>query len=275
MQQYIHQKSQKIVTIISEDDHFYNLSNNSQILKDLFMATYTPLVEDNSSTVFNKPVVNNVVNPDDFFEAGVNTYVNLLNNTSSVNEPTIVAENLNIPKMSPEEYERYQQQQADLITEQKKRDLMAQHNLNNNIQSPKTIINTADFLTEDELPDFNQQNNRTGNRNIPQPPKVENSIFLKLKRNFDVKINLTFDELITEPSSLKMFMNIFDGDIIDFYATELVNKITFDLPEIKKKIYEQFDIIINGEKKPIKQQKVSKPRIKKVKSDIDLKKEEE
>lgn len=91
---------------------------------------------------------------------------------------------------------------------------------------------------------------------IPQPvqpiqqqsPEQEAFMFFKkFKKIFPVDINLTFNEMIAEPTYVRQTAMNFDGDIIKFYTRELMNKL-WDNPDLlEKQIYNCFSKIIMGE----------------------------
>jgi hypothetical protein len=280
-QKYIHNKTKEVVTIVNSDEGYHYLSTNKQILKDLFVATYTPITEDapiveNSS--YQQPKSNNdLVDPNAFFNASLNS-TNIVEQLKTLPDGAGVLEGAATRKVVEREksvqtilgYEQEEAIKADLLKDQEKQKVAEKYNLNvNKTTNNKVIDDGLDSYVDDEIA-LNGANS-PNIKNIPQTQQIQNtqkkninSIFSSFKRNFKVKINLTFDDKIANPEFVKLItQNMEQDDIIQYYTDELVNSIYEDIENIKKVIYTQYDIIINGEKK---KSKISKPKIKKEKS---------
>lgn len=279
-QKYIHNKTKEIITIITENDGYYILSNNKQIKSDLFIATFTPItnetVVESVQTNTQPQISNELVDPSSFFNStnlgNVTEQVVNIKNGSGVSESynnltTITDRNKNTPN-SIAEYEQESAIRADLMKDREREEIAAKYNINTNkSQNTKNPNDDGlDSYLDDEIA-LNGKNS-PNIKNIPQKnieshkPQINptNLIFNSFKRIHKVKINLTFDDKIADPMLINLVKTGVEGDIIQYYTDELVDTILSDIDSIKKVIYTQYDILINGEKKKAK---LSKPKKKK------------
>ena len=254
-QKFIQNKTNEINFIKSEDNNYYYLDNNKQILKDLFMSTYSPITEDSINETV-KPVNNDLVDPNTFFNnSGV---AGLGDSFKSIPDNTPNIPNTPLPS-TVADLEKQREIELEIEIAQKKRLLIQeiQSNKNNNV---KQLDDFADIDDEIALNGRNSKNIPKQSTPEAKQKNIEKMIFNSFKRNHKIKINLTFDDKIANPLTVQMIQNDIEGDIIQYYTDELVDSIFNDLDSIKKVIYAQYDFIINGEKKKAK---ISKPKIKK------------
>ena len=101
--------------------------------------------------------------------------------------------------------------------------------------------------------------------------------FKKFKKIHPVDIKINFTEMIADPVYVRQTAMNFEGDIIKFYTQELMNKLWNNPQLLEQQIYDQFEILIMGEKKvkpPQEKPKQKKP-VKKEESKKEESKKEE
>jgi len=96
--------------------------------------------------------------------------------------------------------------------------------------------------------------------------------FKKFKKIHPVDIKINFTEMIADPVYVRQTAMNFEGDIIKFYTQELMNKLWNNPQLLEQQIYDQFEILIMGEKKVKPPQE--KPKQKKPVKKEESKKEE-
>jgi len=119
------------------------------------------------------------------------------------------------------------------------------------IEAP--IVNTDEVLNKINTDVMKQPVEQT----IEQPIQnnavnnMANSMFDMLEKVYNISIDISIKEKIAEPAFIRMFAKNLKGDVIDYYAQQMLKDLLGDIPGLKKKIYNKIKSEVYGEHKEL------------------------
>lgn len=242
------------VTIIKEDDSFYTLDNKVRVKKETFEKRYESV---------------GTINPDDFFNptSAIEKLAKQLQNmdTNQIQErpddvtrikykpPVVISDSQHhISPVSDNKVEGpsvNESQRQRMIEEYKKNNPASQ-------QPQKFVYVDDDGAVEYEMPkvgDITQQPQAIPQQPLqtfvqPEAPKADpmQMMFKMFKNNYDVTINLKFEDKIANPQFIAMVMENVEGDAIEYYSKIILDKILKEPLKLKKEIYDQLKREVYG-----------------------------
>jgi len=90
----------------------------------------------------------------------------------------------------------------------------------------------------------------------------------QMKRNKKIKLNIKLDEMIPNPTFIKMMDENFDGGVIDYLVTDIVSKLLNNPSVIEKQIKDLLEEIVYNKKRKSTVTKRSTKKIKKPTSTV-------
>lgn len=103
---------------------------------------------------------------------------------------------------------------------------------------------------EDKIRKYKERNLPTKNtvkKNVPEMVgKEHNPMFAMFKKCYDISIDLSVKEKISEPDFIKMATRNLEGDIIDYYTETVIEKLLKNIEEVKKDVYKQIYVSVFG-----------------------------
>jgi len=277
-------ESQEVVSIIGESSVFYNLSNGSNIKKDIFFQKYSEMVD--ATNFFEKQSREGLqslaeqiktVDSRNAVDGNIEPSVKYLQQATSEQAP------------APPEYRdmlirKFEQEQANKDLSQYKvyesdDDAAADFERRQKAkqqpppQRPKPP-QYQDPYQQDEYSQPSEQTPITQHQQQPQQPAYLSAeeesfrFFKSFKRIHPIKVEVTFDEKIAEPDFIKMMVVNYEGDIIKYYTKEIMNRIYNDPGFLENKVYDKLKSIVfeEAQKKkraPRKPKEVPVPPVKK------------
>lgn len=102
------------------------------------------------------------------------------------------------------------------------------------------------------------------NQHAPLPQQSGFPMLKQMKRNNKIKLKFEIDETIPKPDFIKMMDENFDGGVLDYLVTDMVNKMLSDPMSLEKQIRESLEeIVYNKKKKTTRTRKTTpKPKVK-------------
>ena len=110
------------------------------------------------------------------------------------------------------------------------------------IEMPIIEINSEVINENNEIMENKENNIQKTNQN-----DIASSMFDMLEKVYDIQIDLSIKEKIAEPSFIRMFAKNLKGDIVDYYAQQILKDLLSDIPNLKKKIYDKIKQEVYGE----------------------------
>lgn len=255
------------VRIIKEDNNFYTLDNEVKIKKETFAKRYSQTDE---------------IDPDDFFKPRT-AIEQLAHNiksmdTSKVSEsgeptkikykpPTVIQDNSR-NETGESTIQISEDQKQRMIEEWKMKQELGEKGA-----KPPPFINqteTDNSYIEYEMPGQGEGNLRQTNTSTTEPTisNPTNStidpmqmMFKMFKNNYNVKINLEFQEKIANPQFIQMIMENVEGDAVEYYTKIIMDKIIKNPLKLKKEIYRQLKIEIFGEEVVLEEERLEVERL--------------
>jgi len=126
----------------------------------------------------------------------------------------------------------------------------------------QVIVGREDYPVEEQKKEgFQPLYTKTGEPINPTAGKIENTgynepnvgnmLLKQMKRSKKVKLNIKLDEMIPNPSFIKMMDENFDGGIIDYLVTDIVSKLLNNPSIMEKQIKDSLEeIVYNKKRKP-------------------------
>jgi hypothetical protein len=283
-----------IVEVIADTGMFYNLSNGSNIKRDIFFQKYSEMVDPTS--FFQKQTV-----------AGLSNLAEQFKNLDSRNAvdgdmpPTVRHISESTGNYSPPTPEQDRQEMIRRYNEnQAKKDLSQYKVFDNEDEAASDFERRQKEIQQNQI----QQRNKSlrqqkleeeerflrGEQNIQnveyteptpqeftQPAYVSKDeeayrFFKSFKRVYPVKLSIDFDEKIAEPNFLKMMVTNMEADIIQYYTKEIMNRIHNDPGYLETKIYEKLRSIVFEEEQK-KPKRTIKPKVVKEEVKVPTKKQ--
>lgn len=255
-------ETQEIVSIVGETGPFFNLSNGSNIKKDIFFQKFSEMVD--PSSFFEKKSSENLL---ELAEKLKNIDTSKIQDIGGDIQPEIKYKERYVsdsPEPTPEYKEmllkqyKYKQEHKDL----------SQYKVYDNdedaaIDFEKRLnpdLYKTEVSNENVNPIVNNPQPIQTGQNQPLTPEQESFKFFKsFKKIFPITLSIDFEEKIADPIFIKMMYMNYEGDIIKFYTKEFMNRIYNDPGFLENKIYEKLKSIIFEENdKPVKKTRVSK-----------------
>jgi len=246
---YVDKSTGEQVRILQEDVNFYVLDNSVRIKKEVFAKKYEQKAEIDPNAFFNINASNK-----DPIASMAQQLMNL--DTSKISdapttgaqvkfiEPTIVLNDNSLPPGAQTKQPQVESS-ITLSSEEKKAMLDEWRRTQPGAQIPEVQNRNWD---EDDERFLN------GDKPIEVKPKKEEPkvdpiqmMFKMFKSNFPVKLNISIEENIPNPTFIGMVQENVETDAVEYYANMISDKLLGDPVSIRTQIYEQLKSIINKE----------------------------
>lgn len=241
---FVDKKTGQEVRIVNENDNFIALDNGVSIKKDIFTHKYEQKQEIDPTSFFNKPVTNDPlaqiasqlknIDTSKISDNSPGTKVKYTppvvlsdNSGAEIRNTPPVEENINL---SPEE-------KKAMLEEWRK-------------TQPGAQIPGVQERNWEEIDDRFLNGDKPIKKDIPKPkPDIDpiQMMFKMFKSNYPVKINISIEENIPNPTFIGMVQENVETDAIEYYSTLISDKLLKDPSKLKNEIYKQLKIIINKE----------------------------
>jgi len=97
-----------------------------------------------------------------------------------------------------------------------------------------------------------------GSEQIYAETNVGNALLKQMKRNKKIKLNIKLDEMIPNPSFIKMMDENFDGGVINYLVTDIVSKLLKNPTIIEKQIKDSLEELVYNKKRKTTRRKTNK-----------------
>ena len=253
---YVDKSTGEQVSIISDNADFYVLNNSVSIKKDVFSRKYEQQVE---------------VDPNNFFSTNYSTdpLLNIANQIRNI-DSSRVPENQGGASVNfiqqpivlrdtslPEGVVKQPQMEGEIkLSKEEKAAMLAQWKQNMpgaQIPEQKNWDEEEEKLLNGEVDNpqdpFAIQAQASRPRPLKPEPKVDpmQMMFKMFKSNYPVKLNVTIEENIPNPSFIGMIQENVETDAIEYYSKLISDKLLKDPDKLKNDVYKQLKLIINKE----------------------------
>jgi len=265
-------ESQEVVSIIGENDRFYNLSNGHNVAKNVFLQKFSEMYDP--------------VDPTNFFQS--QTAAGLADLAEKIK--TVDSRNAVDGNIAPSVKYRQEAVSEQIAAPPEYREMMlrkAQEEMaHRDLSQYKVFENeddaAADFERKRQQAQQAQQRPPRQREQYQEPyqepyqqpvqqvtenvqpmaPTVQAPAFVSqeeesfrffkgFKRVHPIKLSVDFDERIAEPNFIKLMVVNMEGDIIKYYTKEIMNRIYNDPGFLENKIYEKLrSLVFEEDQKP-------------------------
>jgi hypothetical protein len=257
----------EIVEVIADTGIFYNLSNGSNIKRDIFFQKYSEMVDPTS--FFQKQTQAGLYSLAEQFKT-----LDTRNAVDGDIPPTVrhISEQSNLSSSTPEQdkqdmIRRYNETQArkdlsqykvyenedDAVAdfERRQKDIQQNQMKQNRKSLRQQRIEEEEKFLRGETPQVTEHvesYSETSQLSYLSKDEEAYRFFKSFKRIYPVKLTIDFDEKIAEPGFLKLMVTNMEADIIQYYTKEIMNRIHNDPGYLENKIYERLRTIVFEEK---------------------------
>lgn len=276
----------KIVTIIDNNDIFFQLSDSNMIRKDTFETMYQPVLEgfEDEIPTHTPTDTTGAIDADAFLNSGA-IPTDIINGIKG-------ADSNKAPENNVEPQVVHKSQDGSVLKQTNPNPQMNE-SLVTRVEGDQPIPNATgqplppkktsyeiekekiEYLYDDELLTYGEEeaitrrNKRLSKLGSTQPlqkpttdsvtdttspqPPVQPALdpvemmFSTFKRNHDISINVEFKDKIGSPTFIKMMVENMDGDIVGFYKKKVMEKIMGNLSEIELAVEKTIQTEIFGE----------------------------
>lgn len=235
------------VRILNEDPNFYELDNRVRIKKDVFYKKYSESVEVDPNAFFSTKSVTN------------DPLLNLANQIKSLDArnvpetqdvgtrvkytPPVIISDTSMTSQALQQRQNEENTPIQLTPEERKAML---ENFRQTMPGAN-IPEVQDRNWEEEEDKF-LNGDKPITKKVPEI-KIDpiQMMFKMFKNNYPVKLNITIEENIPNPTFIGMVQENVEADAVEYYANLISDKLLSDPVNLKTQIYDQLKAIINKE----------------------------
>lgn len=275
MSTFVNKQTGEKVRIVKEDAAFYTLDDGVKIKKETFTKRYTQTEEIDPNDFFSpRSAIEKLaqdlksIDPSKVQEDGSGARIKM-------KPPTVLQDNsreqINPVNNTSEGIKISEAQKQRMIEEWRLKQELGEQT------QPPSFMNESTQPTQDtgyieyEMPgqgggsmrQINQPTQPTSQVNTPTQPQMDpmQMMFKMFKNNYEVKIQLEFDEKIADPQFIQMIMENVEGDAVEYYTKIMMDKIIKNPLKLKKEIYRQLKIEIFGEEVVLEEERLEAERL--------------